>query len=324
MFRAVLLAILLVMANDSLAQTTTVSQTESQQLPAFDKLWDYNKPAETETKFREVWAQTEASADANYKLELLTQIGRTQGLQTKFEDAHKTLDEVEQQLNALPQDPPTRARLRYELERGRTYNSSNKKQEAIQNFNRALEIANKLGEENLAVDAVHMLGIATNGDESLAWNEKAVEMAEKATDPKTKGWLGALYNNIGWTYHDMEKYDVALRYFEKDLVWYQERNFANQSRIAKWSIAKMHRLLGDATTAFKEQQAIKAEMDSAGVEEDGYIYEELGECAIALDRDEDEWKAYIQKAYELLSKDAWSVSQEPKKHERLRKLLGID
>lgn len=303
------------MASDTLAQST---------LPAFDKMWDYGKPAETEAKFREVWSQTEGTTDLNYRLELLTQIARTQALQTKFDDAHKTLDDVEKQLTTLSPDKPTRAKLRYELERGRTFNSTNRKEEAIKHFEQALEIANQLGEENLAVDAAHMLGIATKGEASLMWNERAVAMAEAAADPKAKGWLGALYNNIGWTYHDMEKYDVALKYFEKDLAWYEERNLVNQSRIARWSIAKMHRLLGDPAKALEEQKTLQAEMTAAGADEDGYVFEELGECTLALDRDESEWKPYIQRAYDLLSKDPWSVSQEPKKHERLKRLLGIE
>jgi tetratricopeptide (TPR) repeat protein len=311
------------MSTDLLAQTPSTS-ADAVELPAFDKLWNYSKPAETEVKFREVLAQTEKSADQNYKLELLTQIARTQALQTKFDNAHRTLDTVQKELEAAPDSEARRARLRYELERGRTYNSTNVKEKAITHFERALKIANDLHEENLAVDAVHMLGIATTGDTSLAWNEKAVEMAERASDPKAKGWLGALYNNIGWTYHDMEKYDVALKYFEKDLVWYQERKLENQARIARWSIAKMHRLLGDPARAFDEQKTILTEMDSNGVEKDGYVYEELGECSIAMGKDESEWRPYIQQAYELLSKDAWSVSQEPKKHARLRKLLGIE
>ncbi|HND49505.1 MAG TPA: hypothetical protein PLL95_13155, partial [Anaerolineales bacterium] len=65
-------------------------------LPDFDSLWDYSNPDQTETKFREVLPQF---PDGNERLELLTQIARTQGLQRKFDEAHKTLDEVEGQLS---------------------------------------------------------------------------------------------------------------------------------------------------------------------------------------------------------------------------------
>jgi tetratricopeptide (TPR) repeat protein len=261
--------------------------------------------------------------DANYLFELQTQIARTQGLQRKFDDAHKTLDDVKSSFDARPA-VKMRAMIRYELERGRVFNSSNRKAEAIPHFERALEQGIEMKEDVLAVDAAHMLGIATMGDTALDWNERAVQMAESSDNPKAKGWLGALYNNIGWTYHDMGKYDVALDYFERDLKWYEERKLENQSRIAKWSIAKMHRLLGDPANAFEEQKAILEEIEDKKIDPDGYVFEELGECSLALGRDEAEWKGYFTKAYELLSKDQWSVANEPKKHARLKELLGID
>ncbi|HET6512847.1 MAG TPA: hypothetical protein VFH43_11685, partial [Candidatus Kapabacteria bacterium] len=218
----VLLFVLIVMSRDSLAQTA---------LPEFDKLWNYSKPAETEKIFRELVPQADSSADLNYALELQTQIARTQALQTKFDDAHKTLDAVRSALDQRRGSEKMRASLRYELERGRVYNSSNQKEKAIEHFNRALELGIALKEDNLAVDAAHMLGIATTGEASLMWNERAMQMAEASEDKRAKGWLGALYNNIGWTYHGMGKNDVALSYFEKDLLWYEERKLENQSRI---------------------------------------------------------------------------------------------
>jgi hypothetical protein len=50
----------------------------------FDKLWNFNDPAESERKFRAL------PPDA----EVQTQIARAQGLQRKFDEAHKTLDAV--------------------------------------------------------------------------------------------------------------------------------------------------------------------------------------------------------------------------------------
>ncbi|HND49561.1 MAG TPA: hypothetical protein PLL95_13435, partial [Anaerolineales bacterium] len=64
-------------------------------LPDFDSFWDYSNPAKTESKFREVLPQF---PEGNERLELLTQIARTQGLQRMFDEAHQTLDEVEGQL----------------------------------------------------------------------------------------------------------------------------------------------------------------------------------------------------------------------------------
>ena len=77
----------------------------------FDALWDYDRPAETETRFRDLLPAAERNPDV--KMQLLTQIARAQGLQRRFEDAHATLEEVETGL------PPgaLRPRIRYLLER---------------------------------------------------------------------------------------------------------------------------------------------------------------------------------------------------------------
>ena len=92
--------------------------------PNFDAMWDYQNPDVTEVKFKEILPLLKNSAeftyDAEYHAELLTQIARAQGLQGKFAEAHKTLDEAEK---LLTEDLKT-AKVRYLLERGRVYNSS--------------------------------------------------------------------------------------------------------------------------------------------------------------------------------------------------------
>ncbi len=101
-------------------------------LPDFDTLWDYGKPAETELKFREILAMYGSTADSTYTFELMTQIARTLGLQQKFDEAHKFLDEVETALaeergsaGASPsREAWDRVHVRYLLERGRVCNSA--------------------------------------------------------------------------------------------------------------------------------------------------------------------------------------------------------
>ena len=78
----------------------------SPNLSDFDVLWDYSNPNQTEIKFRELLPQFPEDDPA--RLELLTQIARAQGLQRKFEEAHETLDQVEQRLR----ETPTRVRVR--------------------------------------------------------------------------------------------------------------------------------------------------------------------------------------------------------------------
>ncbi|HEX8682227.1 MAG TPA: hypothetical protein VF707_07935 [Ardenticatenaceae bacterium] len=63
------------------------------------------------------------------------------------------------------------------------------------------------------------------------------------------------------------------------------------------------------------QQALLAEFEASG-EQDGYVYEELGECLLALGRPE-QARPYFARAYEEFSQDPWLVEQEPVRLQRL-------
>jgi len=280
-------------------------------LSDFDSLWDYSNPDQTETKFREVLPQF---PDGNERLELLTQIARTQGLQRKFDEAHKTLDEVEGQLSV----DSSRARVRYLLERGRVFNSSKHPDEARPFFEQALTMAQELKEDFYAVDAAHMLAIVADPASSLDWNLRAIQMAESSADEKARGWLGSLYNNTGWSYHDMGDFESALEIFQKAESYFGEVRRADRLRIAQWTVARCLRSMNRIEEALSKQMALKAEFDSIG-DSDGYVDEEIGECLLLLKR-ESEAKPYFAKAYELLSQDEWMMANEVDRMKRMKEL----
>ncbi len=91
--------------------------TDEQGLPDFNKLWDFSQPAETESKFRALLLMAQSANDPSYLAQLLTQIARTQGLQSQFEAADATLDQAE----ALLTDGLKLARVRYWLEAAAEY-----------------------------------------------------------------------------------------------------------------------------------------------------------------------------------------------------------
>ncbi len=49
------------------------------------------------------------------------------------------------------------------------------------------------------------------------------------------------------------------------------------------------------------------------------LFEEIGECLLALDR-QDEASQYFRRAFECLSQDTWLVQQEPDRLARLHEL----
>jgi tetratricopeptide (TPR) repeat protein len=290
----------------------TMAQNE---LPDFDLLWNYDNPGETEKKFREILPQAESSGDTSYLIQMFTQIARTEGLQMKFDDAHKTLDRAK---DFDPEKYDT-ANIRYMLERGRVFNSSKVKDKAKELFLEAYNYGLKHKLDFYTVDAAHMLGIVEQGDESLKWNDTAIKLAEESADEKTKEWLGSLYNNTGWTYFDLKQYDKAMELFKNNVIWHTERNSKMPLIIAKWCVARTLRALNKIDEALSMQLDLIDELKENDLEQDGYVFEEIGECLILKNKNEDA-KPYFKQAHEILSKDIWLQENEKDRLSRLKKL----
>jgi len=284
----------------------------------FDRMWNYNDPASTELKFQTLLDSiitTDADYDKSYHLQLLTQLARTKGLQSKFDEGHELLDQVE---DLLVDDLKT-ARMRYLLERGRLYNSAGKKEKARPLFLQAWQLGTKSNLDLYSLDAAHMMGIVEPIDQQLSWNLKALELARNSKDKRTSNWLGPLYNNIGWTYHDQAKYNKALEMFQQDLAWRNEIGDENGARISSWSVARAQRSLGNINEALKIQLELEKEVDQLNLPKDGYVYEELGEIYLLKDQP-DLSGHYFKLAYEILSQDKWLQSNEPDRLQRISEL----
>jgi len=278
--------------------------------------WDYDQPQATELKFRELLPAAESSGDPSYHAQLLTQLARTLSLQRKFDDAHQLLNKAEQLIGA--QAMPV-AEIRYLLERGRTYNSAGERQKAIALFKQAYDKALKHKEDFYAVDAAHMLGIAERPQDQLYWNTTAMELAEKSTDAAAKKWLGSLYNNIGWTYHDLKDYNKALDLFEKALAWHIDKRNDRGTFIAKWTVGRTYRSLDRIEEALVLQKSLWEEIQQKNLAPSGFVFEELAECLL-VKNEFTEAKVYFRKAYDILSKDIWLKAREPARLERLKRL----
>ncbi|MCA9728546.1 MAG: tetratricopeptide repeat protein [Candidatus Eisenbacteria bacterium] len=285
----------------------------------FDALWDYDHPAETEARFRELLAQSDPTEES-YRLQLETQIARSLGLQQLFSEAHEVLDEVDRAVATSPADLRL-VRVRSLLERGRAFNSAGSADQARVPFERAWDLAREIGADGYAVDAAHMMAIVETGEDAVPWFERGVALAEASTDSTARRWLGPLYNNLGWTFHDAGDYDRALVVFERSLAWREARKDTVETRIAKWCVGRCLRSLGRLDEALSLQRALSRELEAAGAE-DGYVDEELGECLLALGRPAEAAPRFAR-AYVLLSQDLWLVRDEPARLARLRELSGV-
>lgn len=291
--------------------------TPSASPPDIDSAWDFDRPDASEAAFAAMLPDARASGDRDRLAQLLTQIARAQGLQMKFDEASKTLDEAEALLS--PETPVARVRLL--LERGRVLNSSKRREESKRYFLEAWDLAREVHAGGLAVDAAHMLGIVEADDASVSWNREAIAYAEGSDDPKARRWLGSLYNNLGWTYHDGGDAATALDLFRKALAAREAEGKKGLIRIAHWCIARALRSLGRTGEALAIQRRLLAEFEADG-SSDGYVHEELAELLLA-EGAEAEAAPHFAAAWKMLSEDAWLRRDEPERLERMRRLGGI-
>lgn len=283
-------------------------------LPDFDPLWQYDDPAGTEQRFRDLLPSARRSGNVHYHAELLTQIARAQGLQRQFDDAHQTLDEAH---TLLPR-AGDRAKVRYLLERGRVLNSSRHPEESLPYFEEALQLGQECGEEYHAVDAAHMIAIVEQPVRQITWNLRALELAKGCADQRARDWQGALYNNLGWSYHNLGRYEEALAAFRQGLEYQQRAGKPRDRRIAAWTVARAMRSLGRYEEALQLQRENLQRLQEAG-EMDGFVQEELGECLLALGREE-EARDHFARAHAGLSSDPWLRDSDPERLDRLARL----
>ncbi|SFZ77376.1 tetratricopeptide repeat protein [Chitinimonas taiwanensis] len=279
-----------------------------------DALWNYDRPDQSEQRFRVELIRAEQASDAASATEVLTQLARAQGLQNRMPDAHATLDRVRSE---LPASAPYLC-VRYVLERGRLWNSAGERKRAWRWFRAAHLLAVRQQLDYLAIDALHMLAIAEGGKAALEWNRKALAAAERSNDPRAQRWLGSLYNNLGWVYYDQKDYPQSLAYLQKAQAWHEARQTGRPLLIARWSVAKLQRVMGQPEAALRTQLALEQAWQGLG-EEDGYVYEEVAENLLALGRGEDA-RPYFGRAFNLLARDPWVLKNEGDKLRRLRQL----
>jgi tetratricopeptide (TPR) repeat protein len=209
-----------------------------------DLLWNFEDPKLSEQRFRDALA--DPRYDADERAELSTQLGRAIGLQGRFEEADALLDSIDG-------DEPT-VGVRVLLERGRLLNSSGHAAMAVPLFEQAAELGDHLGEEFLAVDALHMLAIADSAHAEL-WTRSALEYASTVHDERTKRWMVALHNNLGWTLHSAGRLTEALVEFQLAEQWAERVGTPAQQKYAREAIEECEQALSSGQKAQTQGKA---------------------------------------------------------------------
>jgi tetratricopeptide (TPR) repeat protein len=225
-----------------------------------DSHWDFNDPAASEQRFQN-------AAEGRRRAEALTQIARAVGLQKRFDEALRILDEAA----SIGGGPIVDARVA--LERGRILRDSGG--DPLQEFQRALDICLANEFDFYAVDAMHMLAICARGAEAITLNEKAITLAANSQSTRAQQWEASLLNNLGWSHFDLGDYTDALRCFERAVPLREHRGQIKEASLARWCVARALRALGRIDEALEIQYGLLETDDT------GFAHEEAGECLLA-------------------------------------------
>ena len=135
----------------------------------FDALWNPDDLARTEEDLRMLTLKVKATGNPYILVQLLSRIGRSQGLQNKFEKAVETLNEADFVLiEAAQRDhhehpPKHRAWIRYMIERGRLFAVTGWEESAQNYLHDACYMALDLNHPDLVkegIQALKSLGLA--------------------------------------------------------------------------------------------------------------------------------------------------------------------
>jgi tetratricopeptide (TPR) repeat protein len=241
----------------------------------------------------------------------LARKARSEGLDGDFTAAHALLDKAE----VLAGEEPQHAAV-CQIERGRLYNSAGSPAQALPFFVRAWDLAREAQAHALAVDAAHMLAIASPLDDAVRWTATALDYI--AAFPVAAYWRAPLHNNMGWTYFDHGRYDEAMASFQIALEIHQASGNPAAIRVARYAIVRTLRALGRNDEALSLAEEVASEADARG-ENAPYVFEELAEL-YALGGDESRSALFATRALAILGNDRSFVAGEPQRLERLKEL----
>lgn len=240
-------------------------------------LWTFSNPAESQVRFQARLDTLGESGSTENRAATLTQLARAKGLQKQFTDAHATLDVAEGLSGGS-----VLLKVLVPLERGRVYRSSGTPELAKPLFLAAYEEASKHPQDpaidSLAVDAAHMVALASVGEEEqLRWTHLALDHATASAHALTRRWRASLLNNLAWTHHDAERYTLALELFQQAVTEREKGTDAMALHIARWSVARTLRSL-----ARHDEALVILRQLEAGAPPDPYVTEEIQHNLTAL------------------------------------------
>jgi len=185
-------------------------------------------------------------SDAEVYIEALAQIARTHLVMNKKEEGRSWLAKAAELVDCKTQP---RGWARYLGVRGRfEWKGDDDNETATQTFKEMYEYCAKRELHDFAVDAAHMVAITAPTEDQIKWAHKGIAAAEAGN---LTGWLGPLWNNLGWTHDEAGNHAEALKALIEARKYHYESERDLPKLIADYSVGVQYRKLGQLDEAMR-------------------------------------------------------------------------
>jgi tetratricopeptide (TPR) repeat protein len=210
---------------------------------------------------------------------------------------------------------------RYLGVRGRFEWQDKELEKATATFKEMYQYCSEKGLHERAIDAAHMVAITGGPAEQVEWGLKGIKEAEAGN---VTGWLGPLWNNLGYTYEEMGKYRESLGAYLKAREYHHKYSDEKSKIVADWAVGHAYRLLGQSDSAAQWiAQDMLAKFESLGdVEFQGWTLKEMGEIALLESKPDSALTYFIRAEEKLRAADMlnWDADGFKKLREQINKL----
>jgi hypothetical protein len=194
-----------------------------------------------------VYTKVVTCADGRRQKSILTeassQLARMYGIQGKFVEGRPWLAKAKQV--AAPEEPLGWSR--YLGVRGRyEWQDEKDNAKAKATFIEMYEYCKKHQLHSRALDAAHMVAIVGTPEDQVTWALNAIAQAEKSGED---GWLGPLWNNLGWTYEERGEYPKMLEALIKAREYHYKAGNEHTQLVADFGVARAYWRNNDNTKA---------------------------------------------------------------------------
>ena len=276
--------------------------------------------------FKEALAVAEEEGDGSLTIRSLSMIARSWLAQGNSEEGRPWLNRASKL--ASPEDPQGWAAVLGV--RGRFEWKAKEYAKAEATFTEMYEYCLEREMHRLAIDAAHMVALVGDVETKIEWALKAIKAAE-AGGEETAGWLGPIWNNLGWTYDGMGEADKALEALLKARKHHYENGNDLSKVVADIFVGIAQRKAGKLEEAMETIKAAQARVEQlAGenpdnkeyIERKGDCRRELGEHAL-LAGEREAALEHFRAARDLLREagaESWDREGFKKFEERIKQL----